>query len=312
MNIQQLEYIVAVDNHRHFAQAADACFVTQPTLSMMIQKLEEELDVILFDRSKHPVEPTNIGTKVIEQARVTLKQMRYIKELIDDEKNRIEGSFKLGVIPTIAPYLIPELLKSHEESKCPVDLTLHEKTTAEVIDGILRGEIDGAIVAGPLNQPRMVEYPLYYENFYAYVSPNESCYNDKEIDLDGINIKDLWLLEEEHCLRGQIQKICSSKRKSNKSNHIRYEAGSIDTLISIIDQNKGLTIIPEMTAMNLSEERQENLRPFKNMTAVREVCLVVNQEYVRKRILDELIKLVKISVPKSMQNADLKEFVVDI
>ncbi|MDR0419404.1 MAG: hydrogen peroxide-inducible genes activator [Prevotellaceae bacterium] len=312
MNIQQLEYIVAVDNHRHFVQAADACFVTQPTLSMMIQKLEEELDVILFDRSKHPVEPTNIGAKVIEHARVTLKQIRYIKELIDDEKNRVKGSFKLGVIPTIAPYLIPELLKSHEESKCPVDLTLHEKTTAEVIDGILRGEIDGAIVAEPLNQPRIVEYPLYYEHFYAYVSPNESCYDNKEIDLDGINIKDLWLLEEEHCLRGQIQKICNSKRKSNKSNHIRYEAGSIDTLISIIDQNKGLTIIPEMTAMNLSEERQENLRPFKNMTVVREICLVVNREYVRKRILKELVKLVRISVPKSMQNADLKKFVVDI
>ncbi len=312
MNIQQLEYIVAVDNYRHFAKAADASFVTQPTLSMMIQKLESELDVKIFDRSRQPVQPTLIGSRIIEQARVVLKNVRQIKEVVHEEKTTLTGSFKLGVIPTIASYLIPELLSVHQQKYGFIELVLQERTTAEIIQGILSGELDGGLLAGPLNRAEIVEYPIYYEKFYAYVSPKEPYYKEVAVDLEAIDINALWLLEDVHCFRGQIQRLCQLKKKSFSTEVGRYEAGSVDTLINIVDLNRGLTIIPEMTAMNLSEDRQANLRELKDLTAVREVSLMVGQEFVRKRMLEELISMVKASVPRSMQNPELKSFVIDL
>jgi LysR family hydrogen peroxide-inducible transcriptional activator len=313
MNIQQLEYLIAVDNFRHFAKAAEVCCVTQPTLSMMIQKMEEELNIKIFDRSKHPVEPTEIGKQIIEQARISLKYFRQIKEIVENEQNIPKGSFRLGIIPTIASYLVPVMLHEHQAGYEAIELTLKECTTGNLIPEILNGTLDGGILAGPLNRPGLLEYPVYYEKFYAYVSPHDEVYKEKEIDLDAIDIGNIWLLENEHCLRGQIERLCRRKQKSlTASNAIKYESGSIDTLINVVDYNPGITIIPEMHAMGLSEEKQENLRPFKNLTAVREVSLVTSKDYVRKTLLNSVLKIIRSSVPKSMQNPQLKEYVVDL
>jgi LysR family hydrogen peroxide-inducible transcriptional activator len=313
MNIQQLEYLIAVDNFRHFAKAAEACCVTQPTLSMMIQKLEEELDVKIFDRSKHPVEPTEIGKQIIEQARISLKYFRQIKEIVENEQNIAKGSFRLGIIPTIASYLVPVMLHEHKTGYEAIELTLKECTTGSLIPEILNGTLDGGILAGPLNHPGLLEYPVYYEKFYAYVSPHDEAYSEKEIDLETIDIGNVWLLENEHCLRGQIERLFRLKQKSaTAANAIKYESGSIDTLINVVDYNPGITIIPEMHAMGLSEEKQENLRSFKNLTAVREVSLVVSKDYVRKTLLNSVLEIIRSSVPKSMQNPRLKEYVVDL
>jgi LysR family hydrogen peroxide-inducible transcriptional activator len=315
MNIQQLEYVIAVDNFRHFAKAAEICHVTQPTLSMMIQKLEEELDVKIFDRSKHPVEPTTIGKLIIDQARISLRHFKQIREVIENEQNIVTGSFKLGIIPTVASYLVPVLLHNYTTHYSDIDLTLKESTTTELISELLNGSLDGGILAGPLNHPGLCEYPVYYEKFYAYVSPLDNIYDEKEIDLDKIDISKVWLLENEHCLRGQIERLCKLKKNSqslNPMHTIRYESGSIDTLINVVDYNPGITIIPEMHAMGLNEEKQENLRAFKDVTAVREVSVVVSKEYVRKTMLNLVIEIVKSSVPKSMQNAELKAYVIDL
>ncbi|MDR2087450.1 MAG: hydrogen peroxide-inducible genes activator [Dysgonamonadaceae bacterium] len=313
MNIQQLEYLIAVDNFRHFAKAAEICFVTQPTLSMMIQKLEEELDVKIFDRSKHPVEPTEIGKQIVEQARTSLKYFRKIKEIVENEQNVTKGNFKLGIIPTIASYLVPVMLHQHQSEYEAIELTLKESTTANMIKEILNGTLDGGVLAGPLNHPGLIEYPVYYEKFYAYVSPHDEAYEEKEIDLEMIDIDNVWLLENEHCLRGQIERLCRLKRKSLTANPpVKYESGSIDTLINVVDYNPGITIIPEMHAMGLSEEKQENLRPFKNLTAVREVSLIVSKDYVRKTLLNIILKIIRNSVPKSMQDPNLKQYVVDL
>jgi LysR family hydrogen peroxide-inducible transcriptional activator len=315
MNIQQLEYVIAVDNFRHFAKAAEICHVTQPTLSMMIQKLEEELDVRIFDRSKHPVEPTTIGRQIIEQARISLRHFKQIREVIENEQNITTGSFKLGIIPTIASYLVPVLLNNHNTRYSDIDLTLKESTTNELIGELLNGTLDGGILAGPLNHPGLYEYPVYYEKFYAYVSPLDNTFNEKEIDLNKLDISMVWLLENEHCLRGQIERLCKLKKNSesdNPAHTVRYESGSIDTLINVVDYNPGITIIPEMHAMGLNEEKQENLRVFKNLTAVREVSLVVSKEYVRKTMLNLILEIIKSSVPKSMQNPELKEYVIDL
>ncbi|MDR0756927.1 MAG: LysR family transcriptional regulator [Tannerella sp.] len=311
MNIQQLEYIIAVDKYRHFARAAEECRITQPTLSMMIQKLEEELDVKIFDRTKHPVEPTAVGKQIIDQAHVSLKHFRQIKYIVENEQQTTKGCFALGIIPTIATYLVPVLLNRQDETD--IELTLKEYTTTDLLDCILKGELDGGLLAGPLNRPELIEYPVYYEKFYAYVSPQDKRSSEKEIDLNSININDIWLLENVHCLRGQIERLCLMKKKASAGNaSVRYEAGSIDTLIHIVDYNQGITIIPELHAMGLSEEKQENLRAFKNSTAVREVCLVVGKDYVRKSMLDIILKLVKSIVPRSMQDPALKKYVVDL
>ena len=311
MNIQQLEYVIAVDTHRHFARAAEACGITQPTLSMMIQRLEEELDVKIFDRSAHPVEPTAIGRKIIDQAQVSLTHVRKIKEIVENEQDVVKGNFSLGIIPTIAPFVVPELLNKQASESRGFDLILKENTTDSIIQNLLDGTLDGGLMASPLNHPKLVEYPIYYEKFYAYVSSKDNTYKEREIDLDTININDIWLLENVHCFRGQIERLCQMKRKSSAGT-IKYEAGSIDTLINVVDYNYGMTVIPEMSAMGLSEEKQENLRTFKNMTAVREVSLVVSKEYVRKNMLNAVMETIRKSVPKSMQDQHLKEFVVEL
>lgn len=313
MNIQQLEYIIAVDNHRHFAKAAESSFVTQPTLSMMIQKLEDELGVKIFDRSQLPVQPTPIGIQIINQARVIVSQVKQIKEIIQEEKGIVQGVFRLGIIPTIAPYLLPSLMQTHDENGYDIELVIEEITTTQIIDGLLNGSIDGAILATPLKNDKIKEHPVYYEKFYAYVSPREtSLYAKKELDEEDININRLWLLEEEHCFRGQILKICNLRKRKSSHSLFRYEAGSIGTLINIVDSNSGLTIIPEMAIEGLTEKQKKNVRPFKNITPVREISLVTRKEFLRERVVSIIIEEMKKAVPTSVLDPSLKTHVIDL
>lgn len=313
MNIQQLEYIIAVDNHRHFAKAAEASFVTQPTLSMMIQKLEDELGVKIFDRSQLPVQPTVIGTQIINQARVIVSQVKQVKEIIQEEKGIVQGVFKLGIIPTIAPYLLPKLMQVHDQNGYDIVLVIEETTTAQLIEKLLNGALDGAILATPLKNEKITEHPLYYERFYAYVSPREtSLYAKKELDEDDLNINRLWLLEEVHCFRGQILRICNMRKRKSSHSLFSYEAGSINTLINIVDNNSGLTIIPEMAIEELNEKQKRNIRPLKGVSPVREVSLVTRREFLRERVLDIIISEIKSSVPQTLLDPELKKFVVDL
>lgn len=313
MNIQQLEYIIAVDNHRHFAKAAEASFVTQPTLSMMIQKLEDELNVKIFDRSQLPVQPTAIGVQIINQARVIVSQVKQIKEIIQEEKGIVQGVFRLGIIPTIAPYLLPKLMKQHDENGYDIVLVIEENTTAQIVDKLMNGTLDGAILATPLKNEKITEHPIYYERFYAYVSPKEtSLYAKKELEEDDLNINRLWLLEEVHCLRGQILKLCNMRKRKSSHSLFSYEAGSINTLINIVDNNSGLTIIPEMAIDELTEAQKRNIRPLKGVSPVREISLVTRREFLRERVLNIIISEVKQAVPKPLLNPDLKKFIVDL
>lgn len=313
MNIQQLEYIIAVDNHRHFAKAAEASFVTQPTLSMMIQKLEDELGVKIFDRSQLPVQPTPIGTQIINQARVIVSQVKQVKEIIQEEKGVVKGAFRLGIIPTISPYLLPKLMLQHEENGYDIELIIEEATTNQIIDKILNGALDGAILATPLKNDKIKEHPIYYERFYAYVSPREtSLYSKKELSEDDLNINKLWLLEEVHCFRSQILRICNLRKRKSSHSLFTYEAGSINTLVNIVDNNSGLTIIPEMAIHELNERQKQNVRPLKGITPVREISLITRKEFLRERVLNIIIDEVKKSVPAELLNPELKKFVIDI
>ncbi|NDV69539.1 hydrogen peroxide-inducible genes activator [Dysgonomonas sp. 25] len=313
MNIQQLEYIIAVDNHRHFAKAAEASFVTQPTLSMMIQKLEDEIGVKIFDRSQLPVQPTPIGVQVINQARIIVSQVKQIKEIIQEEKGIVQGVFKLGIIPTIAPYLLPKLMKRHNDNGYDITLVIEEMTTAQICERLLDGTLDGAILATPLKNEKIMEYPIYYEKFYAYVSPQEtSLYAKKELDEDDLNVNRLWLLEEVHCFRNQILKLCSTRRRKSAHSLFTYEAGSIDTLINIVDNNSGLTVIPEMTLDVLNEKQMKHVRPLKDMNPVREISLVTRKDFLREKIINIIISEVKDVVPKEYLDPERKKSIVDL
>jgi len=318
MNIQQLEYIIAVDNHRHFAKAAEASFVTQPTLSMMIQKLEDELGVKIFDRSQLPVQPTPIGVHIINQARVIIAQVKQVKEIIQEEKGVVQGTFRLGIIPTIAPYLLPGFMKVHEDNQYDIELNIEETTTGQIIERLLNGSLDGAILATPLKNDKISEYPIYYEKFYAYVSPKEtSLFAKKALEEEDANISKLWLLEEEHCFRTQILNICNMrKRKKIVGGTVvhplfTYEAGSISTLINIVDNNTGMTIIPEMAVDGLNERQKNSVRPFKDITPVREISLVTRKDFLRERVINILIDEVKKAVPPTLLNKELKKHIVD-
>ena len=312
MTIQQLEYIIAVDNYRHFAKAAEACFVTQPTLSMMIQKLEDELGVKIFDRRANPVEPTSVGKLVLEQARTSVSHFNQVKEVVNNEMNILTGDFKLGIIPTVATYIVPELLSTAGATETGINLMMHETPTSSIIEDVLNGKLDGGLAATPLNNPMLTEFPVYYEKFYAYTSPLDSYAEDEEIDLTNIDICNLWLLENIHCLRGQALNLCKRRQEGAECRTTRYESGSLDTLISIVDYNGGMTIIPEMAAMGLSEEKQSNLRNIKGNTSVREVSLVVSKDFVRHNVANAIVEMIKKSVPKSMQDPELKKYTVGV
>lgn len=314
MNIQQLEYIIAVDNYRHFSKAAEASFVTQPTLSMMIQKLEEELGVKLFDRSQLPVQPTEIGTRLINQARMALAQINQIKEIVQEEKGIVKGVFRLAIIPTISPYLLPKLMQVHSENKFDIRIVISELTTDQILKGLANDSIDGGILATPLKEPGITEHPIYYERFFAYVSPREKAlYAKTSLDESDLTSTRLWLLDEVHCFRTQILHLCNlKKRRGSNQSIFTYEAGSIDTLINIVDQNEGLTVIPEMALANMSETQKKNVRPFKNSTPVREVSLITRKEFFRERLLNIIIDEVKTAVPRSLQDEAMKKYVVPL
>ncbi len=311
MNIQQLEYIIAVDNHRHFSKAAEASFVTQPTLSMMIQKLEEELGVKIFDRSQLPVQPTEIGgEKVINQARVAVAQVNQIKEIIQEERGIVKGVFRLGIIPTVSPYLLPRLMQVHSENRFDIRIVISELTTDQILKGLSNDSLDGGILATPpLKDPAITEHPMYYERFFAYVSPFEkSLYSKTVLDEGDLTASRLWLLDEVHCFRTQILHLCHLKKRRGGNHSIfSYEAGSIDTLINIVDQNEGLTVIPEMAIANLSETQKKNVRSFRNSTPVREISLITRKEFLRERLINIIIGEVKAAVPRSLQDDAMKK-----
>ncbi|HEX3009979.1 MAG TPA: LysR substrate-binding domain-containing protein, partial [Bacteroidales bacterium] len=213
MNLQQLEYIIAVDAHRHFATAAEKCFVTQPTLSMMIQKLEDELGVKIFDRNKQPVTPTEIGSTVISQAQKVVLETNRIKEMIAESKGELKGEFKLGIIPTIAPYLLPRFLKSFTEQYPLITLKISELTTSSLLAKLEQKQLDAAILASPVTSPTINVYPLFFEKFMIYASAN---YKSKVHDLfqpADLDVNKLWLLQEGHCMRSQVLNLCDLKKQ---------------------------------------------------------------------------------------------------
>lgn len=308
MNIQQLEYIVAVDRYRHFAKAAKSCGVSQPTLSMMIQKLEDELGLEIFDRSKSPVSTNQSGEMIVNQARVVLYNIRQLREMADSTKESILGDMEMSIIPTVAPYLLPKLFGEFKRNLPSLRCRVSEMKTSTVIEKLKSAEIDLAIVATPLDDPEILEVPLYYERFLAYISPGDELYSRTELNVAEINYDRMWILEEGHCFRDQIFNICNRAH----NNFQQYEAGSIETLIKVVDENGGFTIFPELHLPSLTPAQQKHVRPFRGEEPRREISLVFRQDFIKEKLLNVIVSSIKSIIPQSMLDPRLSKMRVKL
>ncbi len=303
MNIHQLEYIVAVDQHRHFAQAAEACHVTQATLSAMIKKLEQELNIKLFDRTRQPVKTTEDGQQVIELAKKMLFYRNQILDLNAKSPEQLGSSITLGIIPTVAnsllPMILPKLLKSHPN----LQLKIVEITTDEIRQQLLSGKIDMGIMATPVEDDQIEENILYYEAMMVYgVTESHKKYVHKE-DIRG---KRIWLLEEGNCFRDQSMTICNVREKEGRPGNLTFEGSSFDTLLNLTDQFGGYTLVPELYFNLMPEKRKKKTRHFELPYPVREISLVYHRPYVKRRSIEILTKEIKDLVSRKLITCNLK------
>jgi LysR family hydrogen peroxide-inducible transcriptional activator len=309
MTLIQLEYVVALDTWRHFSTAAEKCFVTQPTLSMQIQKLEDELRVHIFDRSKVPVVPTEDGVAIIQQAREILKEAERLNEIVREKKGELTGDLKLGIIPTLAPYLLPLFLNTFLKRFPGIRLTLTELTTEIIVERLKKNLLDAGLLVTPLEENSITEHPLFYEEFVVYVSPDETVYKKRYVLADDINTRHLWLLEEGHCMRSQIMRLCELKTKAAANNNFHYEAGSVETLKKMVETKNGITILPELALSDLTARQMKMVRHFRPPAPVREVSLATHRNFVKKKFLDALKDAILHSVPESMRQKKKRDVV---
>ena len=296
MTLQQLEYIVAVDEHRHFVRAAESCGVTQSTLSSLIQKLETELDVVIFDRACHPIEPTALGREIIAQARVVLYNASQMEELVSTHKELAVGNISLGVASTIAPFILPRLF-SYMQKNHP-DVVLHvEEARVETLKATLqRAELDVAILAMPVAEDNLLEIPIFRERYVAYVSSECDLYGSQSLDTQTLRADDIWVLGESYCPNVEQFPFCVRDISSVSI----YAAGSIETLMRIVDENGGYTIIPELQLQLMSDASRNNVRELYNPVPGREVAFVVRRDFVRQRMLNILADAIKSIIPEEM------------
>lgn len=285
MTITQLEYIIAVDTYRSFGEAAKKCFVTQPTLSMQIKKLEEELNILIFDRSKKPVLTTDIGRKIVEQARVTVLEASRIKEVIHNQKDEVEGLLRVGIIPTLSPYLLPIFITNFTDKYPDVTVSVEELLTEQIVEKLDHDLLDLGILVTPLKVPSLVEVPLFYESFVAYTSPNYPLIQKTNVSFKDLNLNDIWLLKEGHCFRNQVMNICGDKLES-PDHQLHFESGSLETLIKIVDRQYGFTLLPELATLDFPKEKQQFLKPFSHPQPIREVSLIIHRTFLKRKLIE--------------------------
>lgn len=300
-SLTQLEYIVAVEKLRHFGKAADSCHVTQPTLSMQIQKVEEEIGYPLFDRMSKPVAPTAKGQRFIQQARALLHEHHKLLDLSKSQGGEISGELRLGVIPTVAPYLVPLFLESFSQKYPKVHLTMDELKTSAIIENLRDGTIDAGILATPVHENGLTERPLYYEPFSLYVAKNSPLSQRKRIKENDLEASDMWLLADGHCFRNQIVRYCSLKMDEGVYPNVQFAGGNLDTLRNLIRKSRGYTLVPSLFVHTLPEgEKREHIRDFEKPVPSREISLIYRRDHWKVDVLDALEKVIRERLPESL------------
>lgn len=298
--LTQLEYLVAVDTWRHFALAAERCFVTQPTLSMQLQKMERDLGVLLFDRSRQPVVPTEAGKALIKQARVVLNEAARFAEQLTELKGTIEGELRLGIIPTIAPFLMPLFINPFLAKYPKIRLTIHEVITENVVSRLKDGRLDVGLLSTPLDEPGIREDPLFYEEFAVYLPAKDPLLNKKILTPGDIDLNRLWLLEEGHCFRAQIVNLCDLQKATIGQRSFDFQTGSLETLRTMVDMDRGMTIIPQLAIREMSAAAQKRVRWFRSPAPVREISLVTHRNFVKMKMIGALREEILKAVPATM------------
>lgn len=291
MTITQLQYVLAIAEQRNFTKAAEKCFVTQPTLSTQIQKLEDELDIIIFNRNKKPIELTEVGKKIVEQARNIVSEAERIQDIVDQQKGFIGGEFRLGIIPTIMPTLLPLFLNNFINKYPKVKLKIEELTTEEIISRLNEGHLDAAIVATPLAIDTIKERVLYYEPFVAYIPQNHRLHQKELIKTSDLDIEDVLLLEDGHCFREGVINLCKSFKK-NVDNQFQLESGSIETLIKLSNEGLGMTLLPYLHTLDIKEKLSINLKHFEEPTPSREVSIIYHKSELKMQIIEAMQKVI--------------------
>ncbi|AFN74627.1 redox-sensitive transcriptional activator [Melioribacter roseus P3M-2] len=304
MTLVQLEYLIAVEKYGSFSEAAQNCYVTQPTLSMQIQKLEEELGIIIYRRDKHPITPTKIGEKIIAQAKQILKEKEKINILLQIEKGEFTGALRVAVIPTVSSYLLPMFLSNFIKNYPDVELIIDEVTTDEIIGGLHKGYFDIGIIALRSSNGNLITETLYYEPFVAFLPPDHKLIRKSKLNQNDLNVSDFLLLKEGHCLREQTLSVCKTDNSDwvSKGSKVVFESGNLDTLIKLVEQNFGMTLLPYLSLQYIKDRKKlKQIKEFVKPVPKREIGFVYSNTFIKKHLLDALKEEILNVIPEELK-----------
>ncbi len=311
MTITQLEYVIAVDTHGNFLTAAEKCSVSQPALSMQIQKLERELGIRIFDRSRQPVVATEIGIRIIQQAREVIKQCNRLTEVVnEDKKGELAGQLRIGIIPTIAPYVLPLFLVDFMKNHPKVNIEIIEVTTTQILQQLKNDQLDCGIMATPIDAGYLQYKPLFYEPLVAYMSDDNKLFSKKTLVPDDIDPTETWILNEGHCLRNQVLNLCTGNKGNSKNKQFQYHTGSLETLKRMVEINSGITILPELSIFDFNDEQMERVRYFKKPDPVREISMVIHRVDLKKQLIESFTTALLAAIPTRMKK-DREKVVIE-
>lgn len=303
MTIQQLEYIIALDDYRHYVTAATHCNVTQPALTIQVKKLEEELNVQLFNRSKQPLEPTKAGKELIVRAREVLRQLGHMRAFVLDEKNSTSGSFRLGIIPTLAPYLLPLFLPAFTKACPDCHLEIEESAMFDLLEKLSNDKLDMAIMSTPVDNPVLREIPLFNEPFMGYLPLKHAHSKTAKLDMGELDAKDLLLLNKEYCYASQVMQVCHARKLQRKDAVYEFQINSIETLKNLVRANQGFTLLPELSTITENDKR---IKRFRDPQPAREISLVVHQSFPKEILLKKIREAILQNIPATMQQGKYK------
>ncbi len=307
MTITQLEYVLSLNTFRNFAKAAKNCYVTQPTLSMQVKKLEEELGVILFDRSKKPVLPTDIGQKIIDQAKIAISEVEKINELVRSQKDELSGVLRIGIIPTLSQYLLPLFLSRFMIKYPSVELVLEEALSDEIAFKLNNDLLDVGIIVTPFPGNNLVGAPMFYESFVGYINRDHPLSSKSVLEVKDLKVNEMWLLKEGHCFRNQMINICGENSK--KEARLKFESGSLSTLMTMVEQQSGYTLLPELATINLSKQQADRIRPFSFPAPQREISMVAHRSYIKRKLIGLLRNEIMENLPERFKKQTAEKVV---
>ncbi len=309
MTLTQIEYILAIESSNSFVEAAAKCFVTQPALTSQVKNLEEELGVVLFDRTKKPIEPTDIGREILKQAREVYNQAKRIPDLVSEYNKTVKGDLCVGIIPTISPFLVPLFINRFNDTNPAVNISIREEITENIILKLKKGELDAGIIATPVETTGIISIPLYYERFFAYVSKSSTDFYRDSVNVANLEVNDIWLLKEGNCFRNQVINICKEGENLKFRDHFHFESHSIDSLKRIVEVKNGMTLIPELCLPTIEDRNKEMVKPLGDNEFSREVSIVVTRQYLKRRVIDKLKESILETLPGTISRQPIGEIV---